>query len=110
MYSNNMLINENSTYSTLIHSIKNNTNNLIIGKKLKKSNSCFNINDMGEQVENKKDSNPYFSYDKITKKYINKEINKTSISSRKIRPFSSNRGMKKEEEYCNNINNNNYFN
>ena len=49
-YSNmntNILINENSTSSTLIPSINNmNHNNyLLSGKKLKKSNSCLNLNE-----------------------------------------------------------------
>ena len=56
-YSNmntNILINENSTSSTLIPSINNmNHNNyLLSGKKLKKSNSCFNLNENNKITPN----------------------------------------------------------
>ena len=66
-YSNlntNILINENSTSSTLIPSINNtNHNNYLLSRtKLKKSNSCFNLNENNKIHENikklnKKDKN-----------------------------------------------------
>ena len=98
-YNASMHINENSTYSTLIHSINknNNVNNFIIGgNRIKKSNSCLdlNANDNREQQISKRDGNFYFPSTRIKNEYIKK--NNEQIKS-KMRPFSSMRQLKKKK-------------
>ena len=98
-YNASMHINENSTYSTLIHSINknNNVNNFIIGgNRIKKSNSCLdlNANDNSEQQIIKRDGNFYFPSTRIKNEYIKK--NNEQIKS-KMRPFSSMRQLKKKK-------------
>ena len=122
----NMLINENSTCSTLIPSINNMNNNYInIGKKLKKSNSCFHITGNNEVIENcreviKRDkhelnngfiplssikANNYQTKNNEQKNNIiindnnniinNKITKKNYKSNRSIRPFSSSKRILK---------------
>ena len=98
-YNASLHFNENSTYSTLLHSINknNNPNNYIIGgNRMKKSNSCldFNAIDNNEQQISKRDGNLYFPSTRIRNEYIKK--NNEMIKS-KMRPFSSMRQIKKKK-------------
>ena len=97
----NYIINENSTYSSLINSINRNfnSNNFIIEeKKMKKSNSCQNIN-IGDYKDHKKskiDYNQYIGPGRILNLDKNK-INKSSSMRSKIRPFSSTRQINQKQ-------------
>ena len=97
----NYIINENSTYSSLINSINRNfnSNNFIIEeKKMKKSNSCQNINigDYKDHKKNKIDYNQYIGPGRILNLDKNK-INKSSSMRSKIRPFSSTRQINQKQ-------------
>jgi len=98
-YNASLHFNENSTYSTLLHSINknNNPNNYIIGgNRMKKSNSCldFNAIDNNEQQKSKRDGNLYFPSTRIRNEYIKKN---NEIIKSKMRPFSSMRQIKKKK-------------
>jgi len=123
----NILINDNSTSSTLIPIIKNiNSTYLASGIKLKKSNSCFNycggnneMNEIDKKVSiggKKEELNTGLNYLSSTKKVNNyrdrnlqnsnknhKRVDnmtaKSFTNNRKIRPFSSTRGINKDEIY-----------
>jgi hypothetical protein len=93
------ILNENSTYSTLIHSLnnKNNGNNLLLEeKKMKKSNSCYDLdllnnnNNIILKKLNKNDTNIFSSA-----RLLNETINKKNKNI--LRPFSSTRQLKKKE-------------
>ena len=89
----NFIINENSTSSSLINSINRNliTNNFLMeGKKMRKSNSCQNINikEYKEHKKNKIDYNQYLGPGK-TSNLDKINMNKSNSMSRQIRPFSS---------------------
>jgi len=89
----NFIINENSTSSSLINSINRNliTNNFLMeGKKMRKSNSCQNINikEYKEHKKSKIDYNQYLGPGK-TSNLDKINMNKSNSMSRKIRPFSS---------------------
>ena len=96
----NMLINENSTYSTLVNSINKN-NKLFLGrKKMKKSNSCLNLNpnENIEQQLNKKDLNLYFTSGKVRNEFITIKNNENNqIMNNQMRPFSSTRELRKKK-------------
>ena len=89
----NFILNDNSTSSSLINSINRNlnTNNFLMeGKKMRKSNSCQNINikDYKEHKKSKIDYNQYLGPGKISN--LDKiNVNKSNSMSKKIRPFSS---------------------
>ena len=92
------ILNENSTYSTLIHSLnnKNNGNNLLLEeKKMKKSNSCYDLdllnnnNNIILKKLNKNDTNIFSSA-----RLLNETINKKNKNI--LRPFSSTRQLKKK--------------
>ena len=89
----NFIINENSTSSSLINSINRNliTNNFLMeGKKMRKSNSCQNINikEYKEHKKSKIDYNQYLGPGK-TSNLDKINMNKSNSMSRQIRPFSS---------------------
>ena len=93
----NMLINENSTCSTLIPSLNNMNNNYLnLGKKLKKSNSCFHMTGNNEVLENHR----------VVRKRDKQELNNGFISLSSIK---SNNYQNKNNEQKNNttINDNN---
>ena len=102
IFSNKNLNDNNSTFSTLLHSFnkKKNENNLILGgKKMKKSNSCLNINgkDNIEQQMSQKDYNFYFSSGKIRNDLINKNnFERNKMANSQARPFSSTRILRKK--------------
>ena len=89
----NFIVNENSTSSSLINSINRNliTNNFLMeGKKMRKSNSCQNINikEYKEHKKSKIDYNQYLGPGK-TSNLDKINMNKSNSMCRKIRPFSS---------------------
>jgi len=99
----NIYMNENSTYSTLVHSFHRNNNNLALGGyKMKKSNSCYDINliDNKEQLKSERNdyNNQYISSVKLPNEPLMKSnTDKNRALNRKMRPFSTRRQLKKKE-------------
>ena len=99
----NIYMNENSTYSTLVHSFHRNNNNLALGGyKMKKSNSCYDINliDNKEQLKSERNdyNNQYISSVKLPNEPLMKSnTDKNRTLNRKMRPFSTRRQLKKKE-------------
>ena len=98
----NIYMNENSTFSTLVHSFHRNNNNLALGGyKMKKSNSCYDINliDNKEQLKSERNGyNQYISSVKLPNEpLIKSNTDKNRVLNRKVRPYSTRRQLKKKD-------------
>ena len=93
----NKNMNENSTYSTLFPSFNRNNNNLALGgNKIKKSNSCYDINLM-DNKEQRSYNNQYISSIKMpNESLVKSDTDKNRAINGRMRPFSTRKQFKKK--------------